>query len=663
MHRLTIILPTLALALLLAACAAPTAQAPTAADPGSEPTATPQPATAEPVQQLPAIIDTPAAGEATAPAASTAEPTPGALYTTPHPILSDLRVRQAIAHCTDRLQLIEAVYPFISPEEQRELLMDTFLPQGHWALARTGITTYPFDPEGGQRLLEEAGWQVQEGANVRTNADGEPLVLDLLTTDSQFRQTWATVWEQQLINNCGIQIVRTHAPSAFVFGDSTGLSRRDFELGAFAWVGSVDPKGTTLYTCNNIPLPTNNWEGQNYMGWCNETASRAVIAANNTLDRAERIEQFGIVQREFTADMVSLPIFNRLSVAAAGLNLQGFRPDPTDYYTANIEEWAFADGSETVVVGMTQEPDTLFTVVDTFSNIQVLSYLVRAAGATSYSYDYQAKALTQLPTLENGGATLTTVEAQAGDTVWSIDGERVELAPGVEVVNADGETVSYTDGTVPMQQLAVTFTYTDGITWDDGEPLKQADWELGLRISCDPTSGAVSLGLCESRASVDFASDTSYTITYLPGALWAEYSVYALSYVAPSHQVLADGRRLADVPASEWATLPEVAETPLSTGPYRIVEWQKGQRIIFEANPYYYQGAPGIPNVVVAFIEDTNQAVAQLLNGSIDVLGAQELAGGSEVQVVLDAAEAGTIQAEVIASPTWEHVDMNQHIR
>jgi hypothetical protein len=35
------------------------------------------------------------------------------------------------------------------------------------------------------------------------------------------------------------------------------------------------------------------------MGWCNEAASQAIIAANNTLSRDERIAQYKIAQQEF----------------------------------------------------------------------------------------------------------------------------------------------------------------------------------------------------------------------------------------------------------------------------------------------------------------------------------------------------------------------------
>ncbi|MCS6825518.1 MAG: ABC transporter substrate-binding protein, partial [Caldilinea sp.] len=174
-------------------------------------------------------------------------------YTTPHPILSDVRVRRAIAHCIDRDALIASVYPYV--EDPSALLMDSFLPKTHWAYK--GPYDFPwYDPEAGKALLEEAGW-VQGDGPVRTNANGDALSLKFTTTSAAFRQTWSQVMIQNLAE-CGIQIIPTYAPASWWFGDTTGLSRRDFELGAFAWVGQADPGGRTLYACDQIPLPSNN---------------------------------------------------------------------------------------------------------------------------------------------------------------------------------------------------------------------------------------------------------------------------------------------------------------------------------------------------------------------------------------------------------------------
>jgi len=584
-----------------------------------------------------------------------------ASFTTAHPILGDAKVRQAIAYCTNRPELIKSVYPFLTEEEQKGLLMDTFLPKSHWAAASDGVTVYDFNPEKGIALLKEAGWE--EGANVTT---GAPLFLKFTTTSAAFRQTWATVLEQQLADNCGITISRTHAPASWWFGDTTGLARRDYELGAFAWVGSADPGGISLYACNQIPLPSNNWEGQNGMGWCNESASKAIIAANNTLDRAERIKQYAIVQQEFSKDMVSLPLFNRLEAAAANVKLANFKPNPTEYYTYNIEEWELP-GKDTAVLGFTQEPASLYTLVESAAVATTAAGLLSAKMVTSLDYDYQAVGFTKLPSLGDG-ATNVDIDVKAGDMVWNTSGEAVALAKDVEVTDAAGVTAKW-DGTSPLKlkQLTVSFEMKPGMKWQDGSPVTKADYELGQKTTCDKESGATTFTFCESVQTFTQESDTKQTLVFLPGVQWPTFYTGGFG-AAPSKQPIESdgpykGKTLADVPAKDWPTLPEVAEKPWSNGPYKITAWEKGQKMTFEANENYYGTAPKIKKIVIQFYADTNAAVAALLTGDVDVLGTETLGAGAEVQTVVDAAAKGKVQVKTLASPTWEHIDFNMFVK
>lgn len=595
-------------------------------------------------------------------ASPAATPAPLEVYATPHPILSDLRVRQAIAYCTNRPELIAAVYPFLDESQQASQLMDSFLPTGHWALASEGLTRYPFNSARGQALLDEAGWQLFEDETTRTNADGEPLALKFTTTNAQFRQTWGAVFAEQMAA-CGIEIVPTYAPSTWLFGSSTGLRRRDFELAGFGWTGQADPDTTlAAYACNQIPTPANNWDGQNFMGWCNPTASKALVAANNTLDRQERVRQFAIAQQEFSEDLVSLPLFNRIEAAATSIRLLNFRPDPSEEYTANIAEWRLADG-DSVVLGFTQEPSTLWSLIESSAVTDHLLNLISVDATTSYGYDFQPAGLEALPTLESGAARNELLEVAQGERVWNSAGEAVTLEPGVEVVDAAGDTVIYEGGTLAMHQLTVTDTWAVGLRWEDGEPVRQADFELAYRISCDPEAGAVTQSYCESIQSFVATSDTSYSVTFLPGVQWSTYFTGVGLGAYPAHQRLSDGRTLAEVPAAEWATLPEIVERPLSNGPYVLERWDKGVSMTFRANPHYYKGEPAIKTVIVKFIPDTNQAVAQLLTAEVDVLGAETLGAGAELAAVLAAANDGQLRAYTTPSSSWEHLDMNQHVK
>ena len=610
-----------------------------------------------------AMVISACAAPAAAPGAAvdSGEATSGGELTEPHPMLSDPLVRQAIAHCIDRDALIASVYPYVSDEDKAKLRMDSFLPKTHWAYGGP-YQDYAYDVAAGGALLDEAGWVLPEGAAVREK-DGVAAVLKFTTTNAQFRQTWSAVMIQNLAD-CGIQIIPTYAPGSWWFGDTTGLARRDFELGAFAWVGQADPSGRSLYACDQIPTPENNWEGQNGMGWCNPIASDAIVKANNTLAREDRAAAYNIVQEEFAKDMVSFPLFQRAEAEAWSANLQGSAADPTEYATWNLNEWTLADGGDTIVIGMTQEPDTMWSLVSSMA-AQRLVVMPTGNGRSWFekNYDFQPWLQTELSTVESGLATNSDVEVAAGDTVYSKEGEPVELAEGVALFNAAGEEVTY-DGTSPltMKQLVVTYQFND-YTWSDGTPGSIADFELSKTIDCDPESGAVLFTTCESIADVQWGEGLEYTVTYSPGVQTPTYFLPPYS-AYPSHQVLSDGRNLADVPAIEWATLPEIAETPLAWGPYMVTEWIKGQSITLAANPHYTMGTVATPNVIFTIVADTNQAVAQLLNGDVDYLDDSTLGAGAEVQTVIDAANStGAVMYDIAGSPTWEHIDMNLFVK
>ena len=91
----------------------------------------------------------------------------------------------------------------------------------------------------------------------------------------------------------------------------------------------------------------------------------------------------------------------------------------------------------------------------------------------------------------------------------------------------------------------------------------------------------------------------------------------------------------------------------LSIAPWVITEWVKGQSMTLEANPYYFKGEPAIKRIVIVFVQDTTQLIAQLLSGDVDYVEKATLGGGAEVELVKQAGEAGTLNFEIIPSATW----------
>lgn len=59
--------------------------------------------------------------------------------------------------------------------------------------------------------------------------------------------------------------------------------------------------------------------------------------------------------------------------------------------------------------------------------------------------------------------------------------------------------------------------------------------------------------------------------------------------------------------------------TPNGTGPYKLIEWTRFERIVYEANPDFYLGAPSIPHVVVNLYSGDGQRLYE--TGDIDITG------------------------------------------
>jgi len=592
-----------------------------------------------------------------------AQPTaaPALSYTTPHPILGDVRVRQGIAFCTNKADLIKSVYPFLSAEEQQAIQMDTFVPASHWAYTKPS-ESYAFDAEKGQALFDEAGWTLAEGADFRANAAGDPLSLKFTTTTAAFRQTWAAVFEANMAA-CGMQVVRFHVPASWWFGDTTGLSRRDYELGAYAWVGQADPSSAQLYACDYIPRPENGWAGQNYAGWCNETGSNAIKNGDNTLDRQERIDNYAIAQEEFAKDMPVLPLFNRVETTATAADFENFRAAPGMLYQSwNAHEWVLP-GRDTIVLAFSQEPASLFGLVENAFVAQHAATYIQGLNNQSENYDFQPVLLKSMPTLENGGAVMNTVEVKEGDIVVDVTGSPVPLAAGVKVKDVDGNEVEFTGTPIQMPQLVITGSFLDGTTFSDGQPLTKADLELSDKIRCDKESGATSFILCDRTVSIEYPDDLTTITTLVPGYLDPTYFLDTVGIYGPyaAHQPIESdgpykGQTLADVAPKDWQTLAEVAEKPIGVGPYAITDWVKGQTLTYVANPYFVLGVPKTPNLVIQIIQDTNQAIAQLLTGEVDAVFGETTTGLE--QVLKDGEAEGNVKVHIVASATWEHIDI-----
>lgn len=78
------------------------------------------------------------------------------------------------------------------------------------------------------------------------------------------------------------------------------------------------------------------------------------------------------------------------------------------------------------------------------------------------------------------------------------------------------------------------------------------------------------------------------------------------------------GRIVSPAAVKKWGK--EFAGHPVGTGPFRFVGWQKNVRIVLEANPGYWGGAPKLNRLIFRPLVEEQTRVTELLSGGVDFI-------------------------------------------
>ncbi len=248
----------------------------------------------------------------------------------------DVRVREAVAHCLNRQQVIDTIL------YGRSITIASYAPPEHPLYAGDMLTTYDFDVEKGKALLAEVGWTdsdsdgVLEAKGVEGVPDGTKFEVKWQSTTAAMRVQYMQLYQQDLAA-CGIKVNLENMPASEFFADGPDgpLFGRQFDLGSFTWVTGVEPS-CDLYMTELIPSADNGWAGQNETGFSSTEYDAACKRALQALPGSEDyIQGHKEAQRIFSEQLPVVPLFLRLKIAAYRPEVSGFIMDPTQ----NSEMW------------------------------------------------------------------------------------------------------------------------------------------------------------------------------------------------------------------------------------------------------------------------------------------------------------------------------------
>jgi peptide/nickel transport system substrate-binding protein len=221
-----------------------------------------------------------------------------------HPILQQLKVRQALALAIDRDAII------------RHLLKDTgaaangILAPINWAY-EPSARRWPYAPAKAKQLLDEAGFTDPDGDGPQPR-----FRLSFKTTNIDLRRRIAEALKEQL-QEVGIELqIRSYEWGTF-FSD---VKNGNFHLYSLAWVGVIDPD-IQYQLFHSASIPPN---GDNRGRYSNLEIDRLLERGRVTFDEAERKQIYSQIEKILADDLPYLPLWWWKNVVVKKPSLQGF---------------------------------------------------------------------------------------------------------------------------------------------------------------------------------------------------------------------------------------------------------------------------------------------------------------------------------------------------
>ncbi|HVX29191.1 MAG TPA: peptide ABC transporter substrate-binding protein [Nitrolancea sp.] len=254
----------------------------------------------------------------------------------PHPVLSDLAVRQALIYGFNRQHIVD---DFLLGQSSVAI---TPLDYTQWS--DDSLKAYPFDPNKARQLLDDAGWLAQSDG-VRAK---EGVRLSFRLTIVQGDDPQAILGQRiakEFVSDMdaiGVQVQELAVPETQLNADAQSggiIASRSFDA-----IDLEQDQRTGLlefdarFNSANIPS-TKNPGGRNITGYRSEITDASLNGLQATADPRAQQDLLNTAQRAIYHDLPVIPIYDHFEVDASRSYVNGLKGGPISGLWWNTEEW------------------------------------------------------------------------------------------------------------------------------------------------------------------------------------------------------------------------------------------------------------------------------------------------------------------------------------
>jgi peptide/nickel transport system substrate-binding protein len=266
---------------------------------------------------------------------------------TPHPIFTDIAVRQAMSKGIDKMQIASALF---FAEEGEPPLTNILSGIPSMESPNTPSPEDEFDPDAAKQILEAAGW-VQDG-DIRKKGDLE-LKIRYSTTVSQVRQKIQQIVKANL-SELGFDIQLEQVDGAVFFDSAVGndQSNTHFYTDINMFTSTVGTPPPVSYMVrwyagadrSNIAQKSNGWAGRNIQRYVNPEYDALYEAAQTEANLEESAKLFIQMNDILYNDAAVIPLVRTGTKVGVSrrLNVDNIGLDAFEFDYWNIANWRTA---------------------------------------------------------------------------------------------------------------------------------------------------------------------------------------------------------------------------------------------------------------------------------------------------------------------------------
>lgn len=226
---------------------------------------------------------------------------------------------------------------------------------------------------------------------------------------------------------------------------------------------------------------------------------------------------------------------------------------------------------------------------------------------------------------------------------------------GNPVPDAVTEIPTIANGDVSKDGLTLKYKLRHDIKWQDGPLLTCKDLKFTWQAVMNPHNNSVTTDGYKDIASID-CSDPYVAVVHM-ARLYAPFlqelwAINGNAPILPEHLLAKYNDDKGSFNSAPFNSL------PVGSGPFRVVQWQRGQEVRLQVNPNFYLGKPKLTEVVYKILPDENTMQTELQTHEIDLLGIGSGLKWPQYEALAADPKNG-LTAIRVNSYQWSHIDFN----